>query len=53
MAKMQLVITLRKEVEDQAQGEQEYNWVKNKLAEHPEIEVTGHITNHFDGEDNG
>ncbi|MBA7682974.1 hypothetical protein ES703_91330 [subsurface metagenome] len=48
---MNLVITLRKEVDNADQGEVEYEWVKQRLAEHPEVKVTGHITNHFPREE--
>ncbi|MBA7623566.1 hypothetical protein ES703_30963 [subsurface metagenome] len=45
---MQLVITLRREVEDRDQGEQLFELVKQKLQDKPDIKVTGHVTNHFD-----
>ncbi len=44
---MQLVITLRKEVADQPEGEQLFELVKQKLEDRPDIIVTGHVTNHF------
>lgn len=44
---MKLVITLRKEVSDRDEGEQLFELVKTKLADKPEIEISGHITNHF------
>ncbi len=44
---MQLVITLRKDVADQAEGQQVCELVKQKLEDHPDIKVDGHITNHF------
>lgn len=44
---MELVITIRKEVESPEQGLVEYSWIKHKLEEHPDIAITGHITNHF------
>ncbi len=44
---MQLVITLRKEVPDREAGEAIYELVKQKLEDRPDIEVTGHVTNHF------
>lgn len=44
---MQLVITLRKEVPDRDQGKEIFDLVKEKLEDHPEIKVTGHVTNHF------
>ncbi len=48
---MYLVITLRRMVEDRDQGEQIFELVKQKLADRPDIKVTGHVTNHFDLED--
>jgi len=45
---MQLVITVRKEVEDREQGEAIYNLVKQKLADREDLTITGHVTNHFD-----
>ncbi len=44
---MQLVITLRKDVADQEEGEQVFETVKQKLEDRPDIKVTGHVTNHF------
>ena len=38
---MELIITLRKEVADQAEAEQLFELVKEKLAGQPEITVTG------------
>lgn len=48
---MYLVITLRKEVEDREAGQTIYELVKIKLADRPDIEVHGHVTNHFDMEE--
>lgn len=45
---MDLVITLRKEVANRDQGELIYQLVKQRLEDHPEVKITGHITNHFD-----
>ena len=45
---MELTITLRKEVADRDEGSAVFELVKQKLADRPEITVTGHITNHFD-----
>lgn len=47
---MQLVITLRKEVADRDEGQAVFEQVKQKLADKPEIKVTGHVTNHFEPE---
>lgn len=44
---MYVVITVRKPVEDAAEGEWIYNFVKERLADRPDVEVTGHVTNHF------
>ena len=44
---MELIITLRKEVEDREEGEALYNFVKEKLAEKPNVKVTGMVNNHF------
>lgn len=48
---MQLVITLRKDVADREEGEQVYELVKQKMADRPDVKVTGHVTNHFDLEE--
>lgn len=50
-ADMHLVITLRRMVEDRDQGKELFDLVKQKLADRPDITITGHITNHFDLED--
>lgn len=44
---MQLVITLRKEVEDRDAGKEIYELVKQRLEDRPDVIVTGHVTNHF------
>ncbi|MBA7649715.1 hypothetical protein ES703_57513 [subsurface metagenome] len=48
---MLLTIVLRKEVPDPESGEFLYNLVKERLNDHPEVEVKGHITNHFGEEE--
>lgn len=48
---MQLIITLRKEVANPPEARQIYELVKEKLSDHPEVIVTGHLTNHFVDED--
>lgn len=45
---MYLVITLRRPVDDQAQGTQIYELIKERLTDRPDVDVTGHVTNHFD-----
>lgn len=44
---MELIVTLRKEVADQAEGKSLYEFVKDKLKEKPEVKVTGMVNNHF------
>lgn len=44
---MQLVITLRKEVDDPDEGQNIFNIVKDRLSDHPEVKITAHVTNHF------
>jgi len=46
--KMYIVITARKEVADIDAARIVYDAVKTKLADRPDIELTGHCTNHFD-----
>ena len=46
--KMYLVITLRKEVPNREAGKVIYDLVKARMADRPDVEVTGHVTNHFD-----
>jgi len=42
------IITLRKEVPDQETARQLYDLVKNRMADRPDVEVSGHFSNHFD-----
>lgn len=46
--KMYLVITLRKEVPDREAGKAIYELVKQKMSDRPDVEIHGHVTNHFD-----
>ena len=48
---MNLVITLRKEVPDRETGEEIFDLVKQRMADRPDVKVTGHVTNHFDLEE--
>lgn len=48
--KMILTVTLRREVPDKDTARQIYDLVKVKLADRPDIKVTGHASNHFDME---
>lgn len=43
-----LVITLRKIVPDSETGLAAFELVKSRLADRPDIQVTGHITSHFE-----
>ena len=45
---MQLIVTLRKEVADADAGRTVLDMVKQKLTDHPEVTITGHVTSHFD-----
>lgn len=45
---MNLIITLRKEVPDREAGRAIYDLVKQKMADRPDVEIAGHVTNHFD-----
>ncbi|MBA7657289.1 hypothetical protein ES703_65224 [subsurface metagenome] len=45
--KMDLVITVRKEVPDRETGKTIFELVKERLADRPDVIVTGHVTNHF------
>ncbi len=45
---MQVVITLRKIVEDRDAGRAIYDLVKQKMADRPDVIITGHVSNHFD-----
>lgn len=46
--KMNLVITLRKEVPNREAGEEIFELVKQRMIDRPDVKVTGHVTNHFD-----
>lgn len=49
--KMQLIITLRRDVTDRETGNAIYDLIKQRLADRPDITVTGHVTNHFAPDD--
>lgn len=51
MEAMYLVITLRKEVPDREAGKTIFELVKARMADRPDVTVTGHVTNHFNLED--
>lgn len=46
---MILVLTVRKEVPDQAAGQQLWAIIQNKLDEYEGLMVSGHLTNHLEG----
>lgn len=46
--KMYLVITLRKEVPDRDAARVIYDLVKERMADRPDVIVTGLASNHFD-----
>ena len=48
---MQIIITLRKEVADRDEGRAIYELVKSKMADRPDVTITGHVSNHFDLEE--
>lgn len=43
-----VIITARKEVPDRDTARQIYDLVKEKLVDRPDINLSGHFTNHFD-----
>ncbi len=43
-----VIITLRKEVPDRDRAREIYDMIKVKLADRPDIQMTGHFSNHFD-----
>ncbi len=49
--KMYLVITARKEVADRDEARTIFDLVKQRLADRPDVETTGHVSNHFDIEE--
>ena len=46
--KMILIVTLRKEVPDKDTAKAIVALLKNKLSDHPDVEVTSHTTDRFD-----
>ncbi len=53
MDKMYLIITLRKEVPDRETGRTIYDLVKERMSDRPDVEIKGHVSNHFDLEQPG
>lgn len=48
---MQLVITLKKKIDDPEEGRHVYELVKQRLQDREDVEITGHVTNHFNAEE--
>ena len=46
--KMYVIITARKEVEDRTEARAVYDTVKSRMADKPDVIITGHASNHFD-----
>ncbi|MCK5603359.1 hypothetical protein KAR91_15855 [Candidatus Pacearchaeota archaeon] len=46
-----VIITVRKEVPDRDQARIIYDLVKARLADRPDVKLTGHLSNHFDLEE--
>lgn len=47
---MYIVITLRKEVPDRETGRAIYDLVKQRMADRPEVKISGAVSNHFTDE---
>lgn len=45
---MELLITLRKDVEDPDAGRRLVQIVQEKLKDYPEVKITAHVTNHYE-----
>ena len=45
---MTLTITVRKEVPDRETGRAIFDMVKTRLEDNPSLIVSGHVSNHFD-----
>lgn len=46
--KAYVIITARKEVPDRDQARLIYDLVKERLADRPDVKLTGQFSNHFD-----
>lgn len=46
--KMFLAIVLRKEVADREEGRAIYDIVKARMADRPDVKVSGSVSNHFE-----
>lgn len=47
---MYITITARKEVPDRETGRAIFDLVKARLEDRPDIQIAGHVTNHFEEE---
>ncbi len=45
---MKVIITLIKTVPDRDTGRAIYDLVKARMADNPDVQVNGHVSNHFD-----
>jgi len=45
---MELVVTLRKEIETEEQAETLFNLVKTRLEDYPDIKINGHTSKRLD-----
>lgn len=50
MVIMHLVVTIRKVVPDRDTGFALFELIKERLTDKPEIEIHGHVTNHFESQ---
>lgn len=48
---MKLTIVLTRDVENQSEGAQLYQAVRNFMEQFPQVEVRGTVTNHFELEE--
>lgn len=48
---MNLVITLRKIVPDREAGRAIFELVVQRMEDRPDVTITGHVTNHFEYEE--
>lgn len=45
---MQVVITMRKTIPDKETGQMIYDMVKDRMADRPDVVITGHISDHLE-----
>ena len=46
MAQMYLIITIRKPIDDAPEGQAIYDVIKERLADKPNLVITGQVSNH-------